>query len=223
MSKEVKQTVLSHVEKYIRDYDLIQSALWDDDFWDDDSERPAVFDTLGVPYSSFEARREYPEIIMNLLCNNPGIMELFLARYPQEVRIRTIEAFLAKRLHPAGVNKYRDYSWESDRGRYSVSQNIHGDVHFGLYAKGARSYQGDLFSLASTNELEGEMTESLHVYQETVSLVGAICRYALHTGYVPEELENWQEILENTQSRIPDAAIGSSRDSLKYTASIHRW
>lgn len=82
----------------------------------------------------------------------------------------------------------------------------------------------EIFSSPSTDEIECQTSESLHIYQYTESLIGLICRYSLHTGYVPEELENWQEIIGKIKSVIPNAATAGPTDKdPEYIASVNGW
>lgn len=72
--------------------------------------------------------------------------------------------------------------------------------------------QQELFTVPSTVDIDGSTFESLSIYQYTNALVSLLCLYALKTGYIPKELENWKEIMAHTKSRIPNATVCNGMD-----------
>lgn len=54
--------------------------------------------------------------------------------------------------------------------------------------------------------------------------MATICRYALLTGHIPEELGNWKEVMKNTKSVILNATVDDGiDDNPEHTAIMGGW
>jgi hypothetical protein len=208
-----KTIARSQIESYLRWYQVLDEILsvWNPELTEN---RPELYDILWVPFQEYDIRRSLPTIYANLLFQSPEIPGLFLGADREEEKIRTLQAFIAKKLHPLWMDEWfhSDYSWESSDSIYNLGQNMHGDVYFSRHKKMDNRAQKELFSAPSTVVIDGTTFESLSIYQYTNTLVSVLCLYALKTGYVPKELESWKEIMTHTRPHIPNATVCNGID-----------
>jgi hypothetical protein len=201
----------SQVSSYMKGYTLMEE-IYNENMPELCENRPPIYEILWVPQNWFDLWSSFSDIFTKLLLQNPWIPGMFLVDYSPEMQIRAIEAYVAMKPYALWMNDDGDYTWLSSDSFFTVGQNIHGDVYFSKHRKIDGSVQQDLFSLPSTDTIEGDIYESLYIYQYTNNLVATICRYALLTGYIPEELRNWRQIMNTTKSLIPNATVSDGID-----------
>ena len=79
--EELKGVAMSHLVSYMNGYNEIE-AIGEMDRLEFEEEGTFFTDRLGIPSDFFRFRSAFPEIMMHLISQNAGILELFLADFP---------------------------------------------------------------------------------------------------------------------------------------------
>ncbi|MDD5198063.1 MAG: hypothetical protein PHN60_04360 [Candidatus Gracilibacteria bacterium] len=184
------------------------SEYYDEHISDEDGIRPILENPSA---STFRLLAKYPGIVETLLEENQKIQF-------EKLSPSTKMDILFSGYYDYCLSYNRDSGVYNGTKQYQIIQNIHGDVTLrGIPYK--KDVQGDLFpsTKPSVIELEEDVSEGIHMYQETTSLFIGLCILYKRAGESKEALLQFIDSLSNARSRTPNAAdVGLNNSTVHF-------